>query len=431
MKEMKFHEKFESKGCKARYENIGEIGAGIQAEEAYNYFDSLGMLVTVGAVGSVGIAGGFGQGGGHGPLAPTWGLMVDNAVEFDVITADGKFRTINECNDPDLFWAMRGGGGGTFAVLVKYRFQAHPMVPLNVYQFQADLPKPNGSFEATESKPHRDIITALAKNQTLFSSHGIAGYNFLYPDHMILLQVVPSNDTELLKKVTAQFSTFLTTYPDLKIKNNSYHTFSKFSEWAHFTKHPTIAGNGPVGIGLVESGRLIPRKLFSTPESITALVDAALAAMQISFAAGAGGSTQLYSTTPANQPDNSKTGVNPAWRNSLWAVIMGGVWVQSTPLSSRKLVQSTISAAIDPFKRLTPGGGCYLNEGDWTEVDWQQTFFGSNYEKLLEVKRRYDPEGLFNCWKCVGWTGYQDPMFSCYAQSLQSPRPTVPLGPVG
>lgn len=59
----------------------------------------------------VGIAGGFGQGGGVGSYTTTYGLLVDNAVGFEVITADGIVRVINEYIDPDLFWIMRGGAG--------------------------------------------------------------------------------------------------------------------------------------------------------------------------------------------------------------------------------------------------------------------------------------------------------------------------------
>jgi hypothetical protein len=60
---------------------------------------------------------------------------------------------------------------------------------------------------------------------------------------------------------------------------------------------------------------------------------------------------------------------------------------------------------LEPLKELTPGGGAYVNEASWGEVEWKETFFGGNYERLLEVKGRYDPSHLFDCWKCVGWRG--------------------------
>jgi hypothetical protein len=428
MKYKEYHKTFQPQGCKTQYENIGEIGAGTQAQEAWEFFEPFGMLVTVGAIGSVGIAGGFGQGGGHGPLGPKYGLMVDQAVEFDVVTADGRKRTINECTDPDLFWAMRGGGGGNYAVLTSYKFQLHPAVPLNVYSFQARWPRP---ADITESKVHRDIIRALASNQTLFSSNGIAGYNFLLPDHMVFLQVMPSTDTSAIQTITKQYHDFLAAYPGLNITENKYHTFKTFSEWHNFTERPAIARNGPVGLGLSESSRFIPRSLFQSPPDIEKLADAVVTAMQFSATNRGPGSAQLYSTGPANHPSSTDTSAHPLWRSSLWHVVMGGGWTSSTPPSQRTQMQNTISASIQPFKALTPGGGCYVNEGDWMEENWQQTFFGTNYDRLLAVKRQYDPSGLFNCWKCVGWTGYQDPMYSCYGQSGREPKASIPLGPVG
>ncbi|KAH7113805.1 hypothetical protein B0J11DRAFT_445722 [Dendryphion nanum] len=431
MKSASYHATHQLKGCQKVLEHVGEVGAGIQAQEAWEFFEDIGMLVTVGAVGSVGIAGGFGQGGGHGPLGPKWGLMVDNALEFDVITADGQFRTINECSDPDLFWAMRGGGGGTYAVLVSYRFQLHPAVPLNVYSFQANFPIPAKGLNISESRVHKDIVRALAQNQELFAKYGVAGYNFILPDHMVSLQVWPGTDKELFRTLTGEWNRFLSNYSDLNITDNTYHSFELFSDWHKFTETPSIARNGPVGIGIAESGRFIPKSLFSSEEKIEKVVDAVVTAMQISYANHAGGSAQLYATGPHNHPDNSKTGVNPAWRDSMWEVIMGGIWTKNTALNDRIRIQNTISESISPFKALTPGGGCYMNEGDWTEEDWQQTFFGSNYDRLLSIKKAYDPTGLFNCWKCVGWTGYEDPMYSCYPQSNQTSKPTIPLGPVG
>ncbi|KAH4299321.1 hypothetical protein HBH98_084490 [Parastagonospora nodorum] len=431
MKETKYHKTFQPRGCKTHYENIGEIGAGIQAQEAWTFFEPLGMLVTVGAVSSAGIAGGYGQGGGHGPLGPKYGLMVDQAVEFDVVTADGVLRTINECTDPDLFWAMRGGGGGNYAVLTSYKFQLHPVVPINVYSFQATFPKPKGPLDITQSKVHRDILTALAHNQTQFAEHGMAGYNFVLKDHIVSLQILPSDDVEAIKGITAQWRAFLDDYPGLDIGESKYYSFRTFSEWHEFTETPAISRNGPVGLGIMVAGRFIPRELFSTEDNVGQLVDAVLTAMQFSYTNKGIGSAQLYATGPFNQPDNSRTGLNPAWRDTLWHIVMGAAWTSTTPPNVRTQIQNTVSASVQPFKALTPGGGCYMNEADWQEENWQQTFFGGNYDRLLAVKKRYDPTSLFNCWKCVGWTGYDDPMYSCYSQSKKDPCPSIPLGPVG
>ena len=137
---MTFHENFTASRCpSANAQNVGELGAGVVAGDAYRFFSEYGMDITGGYEESVGLAGGFAQGGGVGDFTARYGLMADNAVEFEVVTAEGQVRVINECNDPDLFWAMRGGGGGTFAVLTKYRVQLYPSVPIHTYRVVVNI----------------------------------------------------------------------------------------------------------------------------------------------------------------------------------------------------------------------------------------------------------------------------------------------------
>jgi hypothetical protein len=61
-----------------------------------------------------------------------------------------------------------------------------------------------------------------------------------------------------------------------------------------------------------------------------------------------------------------------------------------------------VDAAAKIIRAATPGTGTYLNETDYFEPDWQRELWGDNYEKLLAIKRKYDPEGLFYCHHCVG-----------------------------
>ena len=53
------------------------------------------------------------QAGGHNPFVNKFGMQVDNVVEIEVVTADGKFQKVSACNNPELYWALRGGGGST------------------------------------------------------------------------------------------------------------------------------------------------------------------------------------------------------------------------------------------------------------------------------------------------------------------------------
>ena len=99
------------------------VDAGCTAGDVDHATHAFGLAVPFGIVASTGVAG-LTLGGGTGYLTRKRGLTIDNLLEADMVLADGTFVTVNETRHPDLFWAIRGGGGN-FGVITSFVFQAH------------------------------------------------------------------------------------------------------------------------------------------------------------------------------------------------------------------------------------------------------------------------------------------------------------------
>ncbi|KAK3943338.1 Berberine/berberine-like protein [Diplogelasinospora grovesii] len=416
---LSFNPNFTAHNCaSANGQNVGELGAGVVAGDAYRFFNSHGMDITGGYEQSVGLAGGFGQGGGVGSFTTTYGLMADNAVEFEVVTAGGQVRIINQCNDPELFWAMRGGGGGTFAVLTKYRVQVYPSLPIHVYTFTASFTGVGNHSNATQNVALREIMTAHAENQIGWSAQLVTGQVEYFPGAFTASLVLPyGDDGSKLRSATASFARFLSNRTDLSVTANGYASYANYAAYLTETAAPDAKVTEPAGIFSLLASRLIPRKVFAAPSTIDALVEGVLQGIATSRSFLNLTGTQVVLETPVSNLDRNQTAsANPAWRDSLWHVIHVGEWVE--PLKADVLQNTTdgFLQMLDPLKELSPGGGAYFNEAHYGEPDWQQTYFGSFYDRLLAVKSKYDPTHLFDCWKCVGWRGEQDPFYSCYRE---------------
>ncbi|PHH92004.1 hypothetical protein CDD83_9372 [Cordyceps sp. RAO-2017] len=150
--------------------NAMTLGGGVQLFEAYQAADKYGQTIVGGNGRSVGI-GGYIAGGGHSFLSPHFGLGVDNVLQMEVVTPMGQILMVNEHRYPDLFWALRGGGGSTFGVITKVTMSTHPKLHVtNVLWKVIVAPK----------APYRwDVVSYVASKLPYLIDSGLSGANFI------------------------------------------------------------------------------------------------------------------------------------------------------------------------------------------------------------------------------------------------------------
>ncbi|HEY5463905.1 MAG TPA: FAD-binding oxidoreductase [Hanamia sp.] len=106
-------------------DNTARVGGGNLWGEVDHTTHPFGLAVPAGIISTTGV-GGLTLGGGVGYLSRKYGLSIDNLLEADMVLANGNFVTVNDTQNADLFWAIRGGGGN-FGIVTSFKFQAHPV----------------------------------------------------------------------------------------------------------------------------------------------------------------------------------------------------------------------------------------------------------------------------------------------------------------
>ncbi|QRV96047.1 FAD-binding domain protein [Ceratobasidium sp. AG-Ba] len=352
-------------------------GAGEYLQSIYEFSDKNRITFIGGAARSIGAAG-WTMGGGHSILTNTYGLGIDRVQQFRIVTPDGKYRTANKCHNKDLFWALRGGGGGTFGVVMEITSQVVPN------------PVPTVSLLWTlESTPENlsDLMRIVTKNSVRWVEEGWGGYVFATSSIMANPKLNTTAATASLKPLTD----FLQA-SGAQIQWNNFTSYSSLFEAIRTLKFS-------VGLNGAMTSRLIPKSLFASAASQEKLYAATMQA----FTAAAG-EVGLFLTTPYNYASKpGSTSATPAWRNAIWHAVVTHEWGWDVTTAEAREGYSTASAAVRAFHAITPESGSYLNEADVYEPDASTSFWGkSNYVRLLQVKQKYDPSSLLDCWNCVG-----------------------------
>jgi hypothetical protein len=373
------------------------VGAGVQGYEVMQAAHRAGLAVVGGECPTVGIAGGYTQGGGHSALSSSFGLSADNVLEWEVVTADGRLVTASRTRNADLYWALSGGGPGNWGVVVSMTTKAHP----------------DAKFGGATL-----IFTRADNDETVFFNaidafHGElatmvdAGSMVVYYFASTFFQIAPINAyNKTAAEVRESMKGFVTKIDALGLKYTvNYTETSSYIE--HYDRYfgPLPLGNIQVGIAQY-GGRLVPRRNIKAMGPTVRSI-AGKGAIWI------GVGTNVAPFAPRTAPGGpAANAVLPAWRDAIAHVTLTTPWSFTAPWADMLALQDLMTNVLVPeIEAATPGSGAYMNEADFRQPNFQQAFFGSNYARLKEVKRKWDANRVFYVPKGVlseEWTVQND-----------------------
>lgn len=363
-------------------------GVGVQAFEIYKAAHEKGRIVVGGEGETVGVMGGYIQGGGHSPLTGLYGTGADNVLAFEVVTAEGEFVVANSTSNPDLFWALRGGGGSTFGVATSVTVKAHPDLQVTASRFSFSS-KDTGNetfWSAIRSYVDSWVANADAGTYTywtLIPTNGTFSFGFSP-------FFAPGKSKE---EATALLTPWFTTLKSLNISfdPNITHFDNYYDAWR--SSFPLEAVQKP---NVATASRMFPRSNFETPEKRQELYEHIRTSSEKNR-------VQVHFNMQAKDPANNDNAVNSHWRPMVSFSMQSVRWpINSTAEEILKIRKDFQAGDMQSWRDISPGAGSYLAEADRLEPSFGDAFFGSKYPRLLELKKKLDPYDIFYATTGVG-----------------------------
>ena len=376
-----------------------------------------GRYVQGGGCATVGVAGLI-QSGGFGSFSKNYGTAAGGLLEAEVVTADGRVRIANACTNADLFWGLKGGGGGSLGVVTK--------LTLRTRELPAFFGSVSGTVKAGSNAAFHRLIARFVGfySDSLLNPHWGESVAFGADDSLAITMVFQGLERQQAQAAWQPFIDWVAASPQdytvvspievsampaqhwwsaAYIKQNRHgraFTDERPGEpednmW--FAEQNTELG---VFIHGFESVWLPAALLQKNRQGRFA--DALFAATR-SWAVALHFNKGLAGTNPADLAAAKDTAMNPAVLTAFaLAIIAGGdpgayvdLLGHSADPAPARHDAAAIGKAADELRNVVPNAGSYVSESNYFDKDWQRSFWGPNYPRLRAVKAKYDPAGLF------------------------------------
>jgi FAD/FMN-containing dehydrogenase len=376
-----------------------------------------GRYVQGGGCATVGVAG-LVQSGGFGSFSKRYGSAASSLLEAEIVTADGQLRVVNARRDPELFWALRGGGGGSWGVITKLTLRTHELPPY--------LGAAWGEIKASSDAAFRRLVGRFVEfyAASLFNPHWGESVA-IRPGNVLKLSMVSQDlDSDAARAVWKPFWEFVAATPadytvtdelgagsrpardwwDVQGRRKRGSTSVVFDDRPQAPPtHAWWSGDQDQVSAFIYAydSAWLPSALLE-PAARERLADALCAGsrhsgIELHFNKGLGGAP------PEARDAALATATNPAVVDAFALAIVAtggrpryaGLPGPAPDEAGVRREADGVRRAMEPLLALAPTPGSYVSESDYFNARWQDAFFGSHYARLADVKRRYDPDGLF------------------------------------
>ncbi|CAG8920191.1 unnamed protein product [Penicillium salamii] len=393
MKDIKVHQFFKASNCSSQEGHQAvTIGAGVQDGELLDQLASRNLTTVTGTSSDVGVVG-WATGGGHGVLTGVYGMGADNIIEAEIVTPDGHLLTVNKCHNEDLFWAIRGGGGGTFGVVLKLTINIFPMPSMSTatVAISTHNATSGNAWWALIARMHREMVKLQDEGIMGYYTASAAPYSFQYTMFQF-----NTKDTTSIKRSIGPMKKLVDEHSDI-VESSTTSTW--LPVWSLIEK--LLVARGDAGTNYqARATRLLPRNAVQDTVSFSKVLKIA-GERNGRFSHGVSNPSISGTMTISHKAVDSA--LNPAWRDAAVHFISSVQWDDKLPLSDAEKTITTVTNGTGySLRQLAPDSGVYYNEANTWEPDWQYAFWGPNYPRALEIKQKYDPSNILWCRHCVG-----------------------------
>lgn len=354
------------------------LGAGASLVEVYAGLGATGRGIAGGSCPTVGIAG-LTQGGGVGVLTRAHGLTCDAVTAMKVVTADGTVRTVDAHHDPDLFWALRGGGGGHLGVVTSFTMKTFAAPTISTL-FLA------WPFAQAQQVVPAWLASAPTADRRLWSTMKLLGGSSHTLGPVLFLSATWVGDPNAFARAIQPLLKVVPT-PTSDVSHVRSYLDTMLSYAGCSTIPVTRCNTGP--------GGSLQREAFAATSHIVSSTRVDLATMlgQVDRAQGSGLLEAGISIDALGGAVRDVGAGDTAFghRSALATVQYTATYTGGSAARATSYVRGF-------RKAMTPswGTGAYVNYADASIKSYRTAYFGANAPRLAQVRASYDPDGLFS-----------------------------------